>query len=581
MLPFVNIDQYLVPCGPRSIAGSLYNAGLTATRLVYQLWNPNLKPSRAQIDGANIDMLLVSSMQIHSASAYGLIQDAWTMGQDRPLIIAGGPKACYEPFDFFALGHDGNIGADVVVTGEESVLLELLTVLADFGMEQGSALAAFNRARQAGALQNIPGLVYGPDGRHDGQNLINTGIQRLLRDLDVLPMPTAGFATLEPSHRRETLAPRPLPLEKACCKRMVASLLLTRGCKYNCHYCGIPAYNQKSFRYKSPQRVVEEFIDCHRNMNTRYFFGADDNFFNVRRIAREMLEAMATRQFDGKSFARHIRFNTESTISDAYKNRDLMPLARQAGLSGLWMGVEDLAARLVDKGQTPGTTEVVFDTLIANKISPMVMLMHHEDQPLHSPGKLVGLVDQIRFLFDAGTVSLQCTIAGPAIGSKWSDEVYTGGLMYERIGGKKFVDAQHDGNHVATSLRPDPWRTQLNMLLGYAAFYNPFNFVRSMQLIDKTKKKQRRRRMAYQLWGMQACLRTAWKLKGHLWRLWRGPIQRVTDWRPQFRRPGSPYPGLIDANLSKTTLQKDLPVPLAGMCIQKQDTQAKTQSIAK
>ncbi len=507
------------------------------------------------------------------------------MGQDRPLIITGGPKACYEPFDFFGLGRDGNIGADVVVTGEESVLLELVTVLADFGMEQGSALAAFNRASQAGALQDVPGLVYAADGRHDGQHLVNTGIQRLLRDLDVLPMPTAGFATLERPHRLETLSPKPLPLEKACSKRMVASLLLTRGCKYNCHYCGIPAYNQKSFRHKSPQRVAEEFIDCHRNMNTRYFFGADDNFFNVRRIAREMLEEMATRQFDGKSFARYIRFNTESTISDAYKNRDLMPLARQAGLSGLWMGVEDLAARLVDKGQTPQTTKVVFDALIANKISPMVMLMHHDDQPLHSPGTLVGLVDQIRFLFEAGAVSLQCTIAGPAIGSKWSDEVYAGGLLYERVGGKKLVDAQHDGNHVATSLRPDPWRIQLNLLLGYAAFYNPINFVRSLQLTARTMKKQRRRRAAYQLWGMQAWLRTAWKVKGHLWRLWRGPIQRVTDWRPQFRRSGSPYPGLIHANLDKNTPKKGQPTPLGELHVQKQDAQAqakaKTQSIVK
>lgn len=37
MLPSVYIDRMIVPCGPRSIAGLLYNAGLEKTRMVYQL----------------------------------------------------------------------------------------------------------------------------------------------------------------------------------------------------------------------------------------------------------------------------------------------------------------------------------------------------------------------------------------------------------------------------------------------------------------------------------------------------------------------------------------------------------------
>ena len=138
LLPFAHIAWYMVPCGPRSIAAALYDAGLKKTRLVYQHWNPRFKPSLAMIDGAKADMLLVSSKQVHSEPSYRLVEDAWIAGKDRPLIIAGGPKACYEPFDYFALGSDGQIGADVVVTGEEAVLLELLNVLADFGAGHGT-----------------------------------------------------------------------------------------------------------------------------------------------------------------------------------------------------------------------------------------------------------------------------------------------------------------------------------------------------------------------------------------------------------------------------------------------------------
>jgi len=549
MFPFVVYDRYMVPCGPRSIAGALYDAGMQNVRLVYQLWNPKVRPSCAKIGGAGIDMLLVSSMQVHSAPSYRLIEDAWTMGKERPLIIAGGPKACYEPFDYFGLGANGEIGADVVVTGEEPVLLELLTVLADYGAGQGTMLEAFNRARQAEALREIPGLVYALDGRHDGKNLINTGPQRLLRDMDDLPMPTAGFRTIERPHGRTGLEKKAMGLENACRGRMIATLLVTRGCRFNCHYCPIPAYNQRSFRHKSPERVVEEFIDCHRHMNTRYFFGADDNFLNNREFARELLELMATRRIDGQPFHRRIRFHTEATIIDLYKNRDLLPLARDAGVAGFWIGVEDLSAKLVNKGQAPDMTKTLFAELNANEIAPMAMLMYHEDQPLYSPGRLTGLINQAHFLFKAGAVGLQCTVVMPALGTKWTDEVVTAGLLYESVGKRKIEDAQCDGNHVVAAKRSDPWRMQLNLLRGYAAFYNPSNLLR---VLSARQEPLRQNRIDQQLWGMAALARTAWRLKGYIWRLWRGPIRRLDDWPPKFRRPGSPYPDLINSEVHAT-----------------------------
>jgi len=544
MLPFVYFDRYMVPAGPRAIAAVLYEVGMHKTRLVYQLWNPNIDPTCARIDGAAPDVLMISVVQVHAAPAYALIRRAWTMGENRPLIIVGGPKACYEPFDFFGLGKDGQFGADVVVTGEEPVLLELLTVLGQFGGGSTTMRHAFQRAVKADALAHIPGLVYGRDGRNDGRNLINTGVQRLLRDLDELPLLTSGFRMLEPPHRHKSLREKPIPLEKACKGLNVAAILVTRGCKYNCHFCPIPAYNQRSYRRKSPQRLVEEFVEARKRMNTRYFFGTDDNFFNSRRYVVEVLEAMAAAQVNGKALGRQIRFATEATVTDVYKNRDLLPLARhgKAGMDAIWMGVEDLAARLVDKGQKPGMTEVLFAEMLANDITPMAMLMHYDDQPLRSPGKLVGLLNQIRFIQRAGALSMQCTVASPATGSRWINQMYKSGLMYESVGGRRIRDGDFDGNHVVAGSRPDPWRVQWNLLRGYAAFYNPINFARGLAI---RKRRLARKTLTYQLWGMAALVRTAWRLKGHLWRLWKGPIIRAKGWPARYCRPGSPYPQLI------------------------------------
>src|SRR5262245_59598331 len=57
-LPFVIYDRYIFPAGPRSVAGTLYDAGVTNTRAVYQLWNPHFRPSQARLDGRSPDMLL-------------------------------------------------------------------------------------------------------------------------------------------------------------------------------------------------------------------------------------------------------------------------------------------------------------------------------------------------------------------------------------------------------------------------------------------------------------------------------------------------------------------------------------------
>src|SRR6266851_7382311 len=124
--PFLFADTRLLTAGPQAIASALHSAGFTKTRIVLRQWNRYFRPSEARLDGELPQMLFVSSMQIHSASAYEMIADAYRLGNDRPLILAGGAKAIYEPWDFFNCGPEGKYSADVVVTGEEYVALELL-----------------------------------------------------------------------------------------------------------------------------------------------------------------------------------------------------------------------------------------------------------------------------------------------------------------------------------------------------------------------------------------------------------------------------------------------------------------------
>ena len=295
--PFVFVDKTLIPGAPRAVGAALYAAGFRNVRLVLQQWNPNIQPSVTRFDGKPPEVLMISAMQIHSAPAYRLIRDAWQLGDDRPLILAGGPKAVYEPWDFFGLSPDGREGADVVVTGEEYVLLELLDRIVEMKGPGDTMRAAFERAREGGLLEDIPGLVYRPDAP-DGPppHLVNTGVQRLVQDLDELPLPLEAMGLFEPPHGRTTLSSQPVPAEQLGRHAKILAMVTTHGCQFHCPYCPIPAYNQFTFRHRSPQRMVEEIAGIADLCGMTKFFGTDDNFFSRRETAEAIARGHGTRQ---------------------------------------------------------------------------------------------------------------------------------------------------------------------------------------------------------------------------------------------------------------------------------------------
>jgi radical SAM superfamily enzyme YgiQ (UPF0313 family) len=525
--PFLFADMRLLTAGPRAIAGALVSAGFSRTRIVLRQWNRNFRPSEARLDGQVPQMLFVSSMQIHSASAYELIVDAFKLGEDRPLILAGGAKAIYEPWDFFALGPDGRCEADVVVTGEEYVALELLDRIMEARGEREHPRKAFHRLRRSGLLDDIPGLVFregdetGPQGR-----LINTGIQRLVQDLDELPHPEVSLGLLEPPHRRRTLSRRPIEVSRLHRYAGMISVVTTHGCKFHCPYCPIPAYNQFTFRYKSAERLRDEMKVMAERTGIHAFFGTDDNFFNNRETVEEIFTGLARGKVHGKPFRRSVFFGTEATEFDVFKNQDLLPLCREGGLRAIWFGIEDMTAELVKKGQSPEKTKRLFEILNELGICPMSMMMHHDGQPLASRGNLYGLLNQARFLQRSGSVSLQVTILTPSVGSKGYLEPYRQGMVIAQAGEQQLEDYQYDGNHCIATDDPHPWRKQLNIYLAYASFYNPLNFVKA---VASWKDPVWHYRVMYQTYGMIGLAKSFARGWGWLSSLYSGPIKKMTD----------------------------------------------------
>lgn len=514
MLPFHLWDKQIVPAGARAVSAALASAGFTRQRVVNQAWTPNVRATTARIDGAPPEMLLISSMQIHSAEAYRLIRDARLLGSEGPLVIVGGPKAIYQPWEYFGF-DDGQTSADVVCTGEEFVLLELLLRLHECKRHGERMRVAFERARRGGLLDDIPGLVFDRASGETERALVDTGVQRLVRDFDELPPPVEGYRFLERPHRNRFLDRNPIPAAEIRRYSRVASILTTRGCKFRCGYCPIPAYNQFSFRTKSPEGLVRDIAGLRRELGMALFFGTDDNFFNDEQIVRETFEALARAEFEKDDIGKAARFGTEATEYDVHKQMDVLPLCYRGGLRAIWFGIEDMTADLVNKGQSVEKTRELFAAMRRQRILPMAMMMHFDGQPLVSRGgSMKGLLNQVEFLYRAGAASVQVTVLGPASGTKDYDQVMESGIILRSLGGEPVEDALWDGNHVISVGNSKPWKLQRNLLVAYGLFYNPLNVARTF-----LRRNWKWSDLFLQLWGMWGLAITSWRLVPWMLRL--------------------------------------------------------------
>lgn len=556
MLPFLYADMTMVPAGVRAIGAAMVDAGFPKTRIVLGQWNRNFRPSQMRLDGRIPDLFMVSSMVLHSDHCDALVADACRIDPARrPLVIVGGPRVIYEPWTVFSADPARPGSADVAVTGEEYVLLNLLEVLLSIRFGNESMRSAFLRARDSGALDEIPGLVYArTDRRGQPEELVDTGIQRLLGDLDELPHPVLGYRLLEAPSRGETLAPAAIPAGRVRRYNQVASLVLTQGCRFNCSYCPIPAYNQRQLRAKSGERIAEEIGRIGSEFNIRLVFGTDDNFLADPKRAIEIAEALASKVDAGSRPHCKIRWGTEATIHDTLKMKDHLPLLRRSGLCGLWLGVEDMSGALVNKGQKRDNTAEAFRLMRASGIFPIPMMMHHDAQPLITWRDNRGLINQLRQLRKAGAVYMQVLMLTPAPGSRSCEETYSSGMVFKSANGVPVTAPMTSGMHVIASAHRRPWGRQLNLLAAYGYFFNPLRLLAALvrsktriPLIDaetwpppvegrparvKWSRRLKRKLSAHcgdavvQLFGMWGLVLTLRRTVGWTYHLMRGHVER-------------------------------------------------------
>lgn len=218
--------------------------------------------------------------------------------------------------------HAGRILAeepsvDVIVRGEGEAAALALT----HGLESGGL-------RVGPRLGDIPGLAY-----RDGGTVVVTD------DRPPIPVLDEWRVGWELIDRWDDY--RCFGLGRA------AIVQFSRGCPHRCTYCGQYGFWVK-WRHRDPERLAEEVEWLHRTHGVRFITLADENPTTLRDPWRAFLEAVRERRIP-------VHFFATIRATDIVRDRELLPLYREAGILYVLMGIDSTSEdvlRQIQKGST-------------------------------------------------------------------------------------------------------------------------------------------------------------------------------------------------------------------------------------
>lgn len=222
-----------------------------------------LRPTREQLENELIknqpNMVGVTSSTLTYNPALEIVKTAKRI-LPKCLTVLGGPHVTV--LDEQTLSESPE--ADIVVRGEgEQTMLELA------GLMETSSLKN---------LQEVKGITFRENGK-----MVRTQDRALIQNLDELPHP----------------AYKHFPLEKyRMSGKMYLPIITSRGCPFQCTFCLASKMCGRSFRTRSPKKVVEELEWLRDEYGADAFAFYDDTFTFDRKRVYAICEEMKHVGFD-------------------------------------------------------------------------------------------------------------------------------------------------------------------------------------------------------------------------------------------------------------------------------------------
>jgi radical SAM superfamily enzyme YgiQ (UPF0313 family) len=220
-------------------------------------------------------------------------------------IIVGG---IYPSFEYEALLKN-HPEIDFVCIGEgEETFYELLVCLSE----------------NDGDISKVKGIAYRKDGAIE-----KTPKREPLMDLDLLPFPSRDV------------------LPQMLKQRPYASIVSSRGCYGRCSFCSVNGFFSSigaKYRYRNPEKVVEEIEYLLDNFGVDKFTFDDANFIGTGRRGKERAREFAR---SVKERGLNIEYSIQCRANDV--ERELFKVLKDSGLARVYLGVESGSQPQLDR----------------------------------------------------------------------------------------------------------------------------------------------------------------------------------------------------------------------------------------
>lgn len=237
-------------------------------------------------------------------------------------IVVGGPHVSGVPEKVFSHFTDASFG----VRGEgEGTLVKLVELL-----ERGDASSK--------DFSDVENLIW-----HDGEETI-VNKQSFVDDLDTLPFP--AWQLMKPSSFP------PMPFNAYSRNHPIAPVLTSRGCPYQCTFCGNVKVNGRLLRKRSAENIINELLLLKSEYGVREIQFWDDNCTHQKGSLRQVLRYMVDNQMNlSWSAPNGIRLDTVDAV--------LPPLMKASGCFQVNVGIESGSLRILKKIKKGVTPEIV------------------------------------------------------------------------------------------------------------------------------------------------------------------------------------------------------------------------------
>jgi len=210
-----------------------------------------------------------------------------------------------------------------VVLGGVHPTLDPAGVLADRNVDfviRGEGEVALGELAEALENGRPPHAIEGVSYRIDGEAVIR-GKATLIADLDTLPMPDYEAFPVERyiEHNLHLRSIRGI------------SMIVSRGCPFQCTFCAVHQTMGRKWRIKSPQRVVDELITLKERHQLEGVWFKDSIFNLDRQWVKEFCRLMIKRKVE-------IAWQALTRV-DLIDEEELK-LMKRAGLTQLDLGIE-------------------------------------------------------------------------------------------------------------------------------------------------------------------------------------------------------------------------------------------------